>query len=387
MTVPNASDICISLRGVDTSGETERTLDAALALLEAAKPDRVEWSYCRRNEEVLPVLREKVEVFVPAINTISPPGRAVDFDGEPCIAPWMRSFGSPGKRLPYICMNDADDMQSRREQIRDIAVLGLGPAVQLDDWACNAQMINWKHPCFCESCVAGFAASLGIDIDYRAYLYARGVRSNDELLARIPEGGVPLWEDYRRFQEETVRAGLRTLRAAVARETGRPPVLAVNAIASHGQTRLLSGLVEYLDGETNDFSPAGLWKLSCAAREIGVRQVSSFFPDVPASQYGDAGFILRVRRSIAVAYAVGVIPLFPYDVYAGDEPRWFGKWDDYAREYDFVRERRDRFDKFVPESMEELDDGTIVVETVGADADERLRHAVGPDASWEITDA
>lgn len=399
MKTPRQSDICVSIRSITKkTSEADphgfKTLDHAVALLKEIRPDRIEWSYTWRQADDAQSLRQHCPVFVAAINTISPPGHAVDFEGEPCIAPWMAKFGSPAARSPYMCMNNPGDVDSRAQQVAEAVSAGLADAVQHDDWYGNAQILRWgnwfgpKHgkACFCDHCLDGFREYMGLDVDYKRYLHGRGIAFTAQLAELADNGQVPLWDDYVRFQTLTVRRYLSKIRSSIARAAGEPPVFTVNALADGMGSELLKGNIEYLNGETWDFSPKGLYRLARAAEEIGVPQVSSFFPDVKADQYHGPGFVTRVRRSIAVAYAVGLIPLFPYDVYAGDNPRWFGNWDEYSREYEFVRSHRDWFDGFRAKKFRERGGTVEIVTQSTAEPKRTLHHRITEDATWDVSE-
>lgn len=385
MPVPQPYDICLSIRSIaaDESPDTFRTLDSALAILAQVRPDRLEWSYVKDDEQVA-ALKAHAPVFVAALNTIFPPGHAVDIEGEPIIAPWMRKFGRPNTRLPYICMNNPDDLAARVEQITDLVTRGIATAFQFDDWYGNAQMYGYPSACFCDHCQVEFARYLNIDLNYRDYLQRRGIASNARLFELAAAGEVPLWADYRRFADVTVRRFLQHLRRAMARATGDPPVLSVNGLANQREIGVIRGMVEYLHGETWRYTPTDLFDLAEKARALGVTQISSFFPDVPADQYHASDFVRRVRRGIAVAYAVGIIPLFPYDVYAGDQPRWFGTWEEYAAPYEFVRAHREYFTDYLPHALEE-DGDIVVVTTRHRDTGLEHRHRITADGHWDVT--
>jgi hypothetical protein len=383
MPVPKRSDICVSIRHLDPAGRGVRTLEKALALVDAVRPDRLEWSYITDDEPVR-ALKARCPMFVAALNTIYPPGHAVNLEGDPIIAPWMRRFGSPQKRFPYICMNNPEDLTTRVEQITDCVARGIATDFQFDDWLGNAQMIGFQSACFCAFCQTEFARYLGLDLNYRDYLHRRGIATNAQLVEQVKAQAVPLWDDYRRFAEQAVRRYLTRIRAAIARATGHEPVLSVNGLANDPRIAIVRGLVSYLNGEIWKFSPGNLMELGNQARAAGLVQISSFFPDVPAEQYHTEAFVQRVRRSIAVAYAVGVVPLFPYDVFAGDQPRWFGTWEEYRAPYDFVRAHRDVFDFYAPVSLEEQPDGAVVVTVRHLTTAQSLRHHITADGSWRI---
>lgn len=134
------SDICLSLRFIDQ----HRTIERALALMGELHPTRIEWSYVT-DRELIARFRELAPVFVATLNTIFPAGHAESFTGELIIAPWMTRFGSPGKRMPYICQNNPDDLRTLLEldlTLKDPAEITKqkridlpgGDTLRLDNW-------------------------------------------------------------------------------------------------------------------------------------------------------------------------------------------------------------------------------------------------------------
>ncbi len=382
------SDICLSIRSIRKDDEPSGpfgTIDEAAALVDLVRPTRLEWSYITDRAQIPRLTRHGAE-FVAALNTIFPSGRALSFEGEPIIAPWMKGFGTPRDRKSYMCQNNPQDVQTRIDQALELIADGTTDSFQFDDWACNAQMSSewFGNPCFCEHCCREFAEFLGIEIDYRRYLRGRGLTCTAEITQAAKSGGVPLWEDYLRFQRQSVTRFFRRLTMAMQRFLGgRPPTLSVNGSVSGygGDIELVRPFVTYLNGETPDFSDAALVAMARRSRELGLRQVISFFPDVPPEQFGSPAFVARVNHAIALCYCLGLLPLFPYDVWAGPgKPRWFGRWDDYAANYLIVRDNPGWFDDYAFEQVE-LRDGQAVI-TSSKPSSPMLRHVITPDGKW-----
>ena len=183
-------------------------------------------------------------------------------------------------------------------------------------------MLWYPTVCFCVHCRREFARELGINLDYRDYLRGRGFTHSGELFAGAQTRRGAAVDDYARFQQRTVTRFFRTLRARIDQALGRPATLSVNGSVHGfgGDITTIQPFISYLNGETQDFSPTALQTLATRSRELGIRQVVSFFPDVPSEQYHTPAFVNRVRQAIALCYCLGVIPLFPYDVYAGNHP-------------------------------------------------------------------
>jgi hypothetical protein len=384
------SDICLSIRSVKAKEDAPGSEAAALALIERLRPTRLEWSYVT-DRALIARFKETVPVFVATLNTIFPPGYAESFEGTPIIAPWMTQFGKPDARMPYICQNNPEDLRIRIAQAVVLIADGTTDVFQFDDWYCNAQMLDFGAPCFCAHCQQEFALYLGMELDYRAYLRGRGFTHTAEILTSARQGGVPLWDDYRRFQKQTVTRFFRRLRTAMDQALGRPAELSVNGSVLHagGDIGTIQSFISYLNGETWDFAPAALVRLAEASRNMGVRQVVSFFPDVPVAEYHDAAFVGRINQAIALCYCVGLLPLFPYDVYAGNEPdgsikaRWFGTWEEYHAPYDTVRTHPTWFDDYAHASVEVTPDAVTVTSRHLTDATKGLVHRIDATGRWE----
>ncbi|HOF89712.1 MAG TPA: hypothetical protein PLZ36_16660 [Armatimonadota bacterium] len=388
----NPSAICLSIRFVRGAGDAPGTEAAALALIERLRPTRIEWSYIT-DREVIARFKQTAPTFVAALNTIAPPGHAELFEGTPIIAPWMTRFGRPDARVPYICQNNPEDLRVRIAQAVALIADGTADTFQFDDWYGNAQMLSFGQPCFCEHCQREFALYLGIDLNYRAYLRGRGFTHTAEILEAVKAEAVPLWEDYRRFQRQTVTRFFRRLRGAMDQALARPAELSVNGSVLHfgGDLNAVRPFISYLNGETPDFTPAGLLKLAEASRAQNLPQVVSFFPDVPAAAYHDAAFVGRVNQAIALCYCLGLLPLFPYDVYAGNEPdgalkaRWYGTYEEYAAPYETVRAHPEWFTDYAYDAVRIEADAVTVVCRHREDAARALTHCLDAQGQWQTT--
>jgi hypothetical protein len=387
-----SSDICLSIRSI---GGQFGSAETALALLGQVRPTRLEWSYIKERE-LIAQIKQTTPVFVAALNTIAPPGHAESFIGEPIIAPWMTRFGAPDRRSTYICQNNPEDLRSRIAQAVEFIAAGVTESFQFDDWYGNAQMLNFGNPCFCDHCQREFALYLGIDLNYRRYLRGRGVTHTGEILEAAGRGDVPLWDDYRRFQRQTVTRFFRKLRAAVDQALAGPVSLSVNGSVCNfgGEITAVLPFITYLHGETSDFTPTGLVKLAAASRTLGMKQIVSFFPDVPAADYHNPAFVGRVTQAIGLCYCLGLLPLFPYDVYAGNEPdgaikaRWFGTWEEYSHPFEVVRAHPQWMDDYTYTSCETCEDGAVIVVSAHVqEPEQRLVHRLTSAGIWQTEES
>jgi hypothetical protein len=375
---------------IKVQGKEPGSESFALALMGQLQPTRIEWSYVT-DRAMIGRFKETTPVFVAALNTITPPGHAVSFEGTPIIAPWMTSFGKPGARMPYICQNNPEDLAARIGQAVALMTDGVTDTFQFDDWYGNAQMLWYPNACFCEHCQKEFAAEMGLPIHYRDYLRGRGFTHTAELFEAAKQGKVPLWEDYVRFQQQTVTRFFRRLRQGLDQALGQPVTLSVNGsvLDFGGRIETVLPFVDYFNGETHDFAPEALVKMAEASRRRERKQVVSFFPPTALESYDDAAFVRSVNRGIALCYCLGLQPLFPYDVYAGNDPktgklkpRWYGTWEQYQRPYETVREHPEWFDHYDYESAEVREGETLVRSVRRDDKSQRLTHRVMTDGTW-----
>jgi hypothetical protein len=232
---------------------------------------------------------------------------------------------------------------------------------------------------------------MGLSIHYRDYLRGRGFTHTAEIFEAAKEGKVPMWEDYVRFQQQTVTRFFRRLRLGLDQAQGKSVTLSVNGsvLDFGGRIDTVLPFVDYFDSETREFAPADLVKLAEASRRRARKQVVSFFPPDDLANYDEAGFIASVNRGIALSYCLGLVPLFPYDVYAGNDrttgklkPRWYGTWQQYRQPYETVREHPEWFDDYEHESAEVHAGETLVRSVRRDDKSRRLTHRVAADGAW-----
>ncbi|NLO75219.1 MAG: hypothetical protein GX100_14080 [candidate division WS1 bacterium] len=386
------SDIPISIRFLKEDHPdvfwnlTTRTVDDALAILRQVRPTRVEWSYLE-NREIIQQIRQLVPVFVAALN--SRDGHARSFSGDPVVAPWMRHFGTLDTRYLYQCQHNPDDFQMQVDRLAGFIRDGI-TSFHCDDWFTNPMMTYFRDPCFCEHCMREFSRYLGFPLDYHAYLRGRGFATVEEVMEGASRGAVPLWEDFMRFQRQTVRLYWRRIRKALDRLYPAGATLSVNDLASRESAEVVLPVLDYFDGEVSDISPNALLEIATASRECGKLQVVLITPDEKKGEDRNSEvWVNRVRQAITLSYCLGMVPLFPWDVYMRSDaqnrpkPRWFGTWEEYGAPFEVVREHPDWFDDFDFETMEEEKSGAVTVVARHRSRKRlRLEHRVGADGTW-----
>ena len=218
--------------------------------------------------------------------------------------------------------------------------------LQMDDPPMNAAAVRWGG-CFCPHCMAGFRRHLkdqaaadelakwGIDsldrFDYRSYLKARKALVGD---AFAKYDGGSLKRQFIAFQEDSVRAFYRDVRAEIDAYAGRHVVFSSNNYAGrwHFPYDLFEmGMAELPERDAN---PKAMYERFADARRRGKAQLFTFVP-----KGIDGSEVAQTRRAIAMSYACGGHLIVPWDVYTGsNSPRYFGEPDQYADLYQFVRE-------------------------------------------------
>lgn len=394
--LPRKSDICLSVRFLEEDHPavfgnlTLRPFSSGLDIIKQVRPTRLEWTYIR-SREFLTQFKEHVPVIVPALNTVD--GHARSFDGDPIVAPWMKHYGAPDTRFLYICQNNPDDLQAKIDIAKSFIRDGY-TNFHFDDWYCNAQMINFKNPCFCEHCVREFSRYLGLSFDYRDYLKSRGFHDLQQLFAAVETDSVPLWRDYINFQRESVSRFFRRLKYNLDQAYPTGTTMSVNGSVNSAREKveLLKNSVDYFDGETTSIKPESLLEMANASRARGKTQVVLICPDEREGHDRDTeDWKNEVRQAIALCYCLGTLPLFPYDVYMRSDkqgrpkPRWYGAWEEYGQPFEIVRQNPEWFDDYDFENMDIADNGTVTVTSRNSANGSMLKHCVEPDGTWTTT--
>ncbi len=340
---PKLSDVCFS---------TRYQKDAALPVMQAFGATRCEWVYGEKPEFVRAVKAAGCTYGGTINSNVKVPnneGAARDFDGNPIIAPWMLSWKAIWVTSTH--PNTQEALTSWAKRCIDAGA----DSLQTDDAGLEAASVPWGGD-FEATTLRGFGAYLkehvpaatlaewGITdtagFDYREYLKRRWqIADNAALKARLREiPTTPVWKAYLRDGVRRHYAGLRRLLDTYA---GRRTPLSMNAYDPQPQADglFLADFCDYVLAETPtaDFARDAL---RCATvRALGIGYVASPFPRTVA----------ETRMKAAGFYALGALPLAPWDIYMGSDatsikPRFFGKPEEYADLYRFVRAHADLFD-------------------------------------------
>ncbi len=307
------------------------------------------WVYSL-HEEFVAAVKDGGYGFQGAINSVSPDwpemtrrrGRILDLDGRPVAAPWMRGWEGY-----WGCVNSPDWRTSYLAYAKRSIDVG-AESLQMDDPPCNFAAVAWGG-CFCRHCMAGFPAHLaaattpaeraemGLEdldaFDYGEYLRAAGAPVGDAF-ARWND---PLKPHFIEFQRQSVADFYAWVRPEIDRHAGRRVPMSSNNY--DGRWSFPYDLFDFGMAELppRSATPAALYERFAAAHDRGKTQVFTFVSDDPA----------LTRRVIATSYACGGHTIVPWDVYMGsDVPRYFGRPEDYADLYRFVRDHADLIDGY-----------------------------------------
>lgn len=279
-------------------------------------------------------------------------GWARNLEGAALVAPWMQSWGARWISISSTATRTAL-LDAAQRQISWGA-----DSIQFDDPALATASFGWGGD-FSAAALQGFgrwlagpgagvfsdlpAETRSDHFDYRAYLAAQGINSTSVYLAR--RGKLPLNAAWERFHLEEVRGFFGMLRTRL-HAAPRPVALNLNLTNPRPDARTFN-LIDLADGVMSETSASDLANAALGAATVqgaGAHYQPSLQPHERAA----------TRRQIAGFYALGALPLVPWDVYMPDmigpdksrtpQPRYFGTPADYADLYRFVRSQPDLFD-------------------------------------------
>jgi len=305
---PRYSDVCFSPRWrrpkeADDPHDTFRDATAFHAT-------RLDWVYST-DPAWIAECKTRGYWFTGTLNTILPDapgadsrekGRILDKSGNRVAAPWMRNWPDPGY---WGCVNSPDYRHTFLAHAK-LLIDGGVDAIQMDDPPINLGAVGWGG-CYCEHC-----------------------------RTKAEQRGQTLPEDMKAFQAESVTDFYAFVRKEIDIYTGRRIPWSSNNY--DGNMQFPYDLFDYGTAELphDSATPDQIYRKIAAATRAGRQQgYTVVSTDVPLT-----------RRVIATAYASGGHIIVPYDVYNGDKPRIFGKPEEYADLYGFVRGMAAHLDTF-----------------------------------------
>lgn len=294
---PRYSDVCFSSRrrhpaSAEDPHDTFRDARAFHA-------SRFDWVYST-DPSYICECRSRGYWFGGALNTILTDkpgtatrerGRVLDKNGERIAAPWMVSWQGY-----WGCVNSPDYRETFLTHAR-LLIDGGADAIQMDDPVLNAGAVQWGG-CHCPCCRKK-AAKEGVDLNLH----------------------------MKDFQTRSVQEFYDAVRPEIDRYAGRRMPWSSNNYS--GWTGFPYDLFDFGIAELpeNGGTPENLHRQFTEAARRGRQQIFTFVGTE----------VLLTRRVIATAYASGGHIIVPYDVYNGSHPRIFGKPEEYADLYGFVR--------------------------------------------------
>lgn len=344
---PKASDVCFSSRWKHPkdANDPHDTFKTAAAF----HATRFVWVYTLDAAFAAEVKRRGYGLQA-AINSLVPDfpaetrerGRILDLNGNRVAAPWMRGWNGY-----WGCVNSPEWRASYLAYAKKCLDIG-ADCLQMDDPPCNFAAVAWGG-CFCEDCMAGFRDFLkanataqtlktaGVEdvttFNYRAFLKQRKAPVGDAF-ARWDD---PLKKHFAEFQRESVAAFYAWVRPEMDKHAGRRVPISSNnydARWSFPYDLFDFGMAEL---PAKSATPATLCQKLQDAHRRGKAQVFTFVSEDKA----------LTRKVIATCYACGGHLIVPWDVYMGSNaPRYYGKPEDYADLYRFVRDNAALFDGY-----------------------------------------
>jgi hypothetical protein len=343
--VPKKSDVIFSTRFKRAE---------APEVIKAFGATRVEWVYST-DKDYIEKLKSTAGWFGGTLNAnVSLPnddGIARDFDGNPLVAPWMKGWGAK-----WVTTTHPDTVKALKEEAAKIVGSG-ADSIQVDDPLLQLHSALWGGD-FNKATLQGFnrylstypdkkaLTALGLaelgDSDYRDLLRSQhGVRNTKDYVARYRS--FPTTEIWIRYLRTSVRQHFEDFRAHLNMLRGRSFPISMNlgGLDKPNETGwhfFLAEFADYIIGETPITSLPDLVSRAATARALGLGYVPSLMPRTAAEN----------RVAIATLYALGSLPLVPWDMYEGNDEkgqpkRFFGAPDDYGPLYGFVRAHPELF--------------------------------------------
>ncbi|AQQ72074.1 hypothetical protein SMSP2_02454 [Limihaloglobus sulfuriphilus] len=377
--LPRLSDVC--MRSV-MPHEGETVMDNTILAAQAIHATRLDWVYPYTNTAWVEKIRAAGLDIQPTLNANMSDepggdtwdkGRMVDVHGNKITAPWMTWEGTN-----WGCCSTDGWREAWMAWAKYYADLKPS-SFQHDDQRMNGHAVLWKPGkagpnntgpgCFCDDCVRGFSkflAEKGKVFSLEEHKFIRRADETapipffdikqyvlehvkDQNLRQAPE---ELRKEFELFQQQSVRQFLAECRKELNEYAGRYIPISCNGIPA----------VEGTPMDTFDFgirelsypnaSPAYLYDIFRKSAQTGKAQI--FTMPKPHDRAGVTDWDKEyphlkhlVRKCIASSYAFGGHMMVPWDIYMPrDNPRYFGKPEDYAYLFKMIRENAALFDGY-----------------------------------------
>jgi hypothetical protein len=282
----------------------------------------------------------------------------LSLDGSANEQPWKRHWPNPFSRASGCCSNpEFEEMYVRALQTYTRAGATM---IQRDEGIGNAYRPNYGG-CFCDHCIEGFRAflaetrtpeqlaAMGVaDVtafDYREQLRRAGAPVGDGFMRW--DGG-RLQDLFVEYQHRVSVGFMARTRAALNEAAGFEVAMSCN-----NGVRNFDEIMQQYDWFFGELArvhatPAFLYSTAARAAALDRLQIVTMPKKGGHSTYDDPdGWERHTRQTIATSYAVGGICMVPWDVYMpntfdedrnrSSTPRYFGKAEDYADLFAFIR--------------------------------------------------
>lgn len=266
-----------------------------------------------------------------------------DLNGKVIIAPWKRTW----KRSLWSCMNNPEVEEAYIEFLKQNIDLG-AKVMHRDEPGGNHLAIHWGG-CFCQYCMRAFQQYLQMNtsdsdrmrlgikrlhtFDYKEYL--KKLNAPVGTAFKKWNGG-ELKRLFVDFQlQSTVNFHNRTRRALDSYAGRNIPFSCNNGVNRWTPVEMC---FDWVCGELNhkDATPGSIYQAVHKTMDHN-RSIVMTMPKSSSFKNPDQIEPL-VRKTIAMAYACGARCMVPWDVYMpGNAPRYFGKPEQYADLFGFIR--------------------------------------------------
>lgn len=315
---------------------------------------RIEWSYITNPLSVAALRKVVGPHWGGAINNNAPTpdgaGAAIDFDGKPIVAPWMKSWGA----IWNTCA--APETMEAIKQWIDRNLAAGATSIQFDDAGMQYDSSFWGVGDFSDASLRGFGAWVEKRVaageampltpkqaaNYRDWLRdSYKVRDNADCIARSAQ--FPSTAVWRAYLKETVSNCLTDIRAYLLARSNRAVALSVNAYSplpwgtNAFQVDFADFIVSEAAADHSDFHHLAFMSAWLAMEG---KRWAPVFPIADKA-------LLRTR--IATAYAVGGNPVIPWDVFIppttkAPATRFSATASEFADLFKFVRANASLFD-------------------------------------------
>lgn len=340
---PQLSDVVFSTRFLrPESSDVARSFSAT----------RAEWIYVPNGNDDVGQFRQ-LPAWIGLTLNANPTlpngqGYALDFDGTPLVAPWMKSWGAK-----WVTTTHPETRQALDRQLERSLAVG-AKSIQFDDPllqvysarsqggefnpATQAGFIEWLHHHPDQAAVR--SAGLGnLSESYRDFLIQKyQVRDASDYKRRIQSfASTNLWQ---RYIQSTVEEYFSSLRDRLHGRKPNAVALSMNVSIPWPDAKhpsfFLTAFPDYLIAEADIIDTSSLIAQVATARALRL----GFTPSIRPID------LARNRVAIAMYYALGALPIVPWDVFVADKPRYFGTPDEYGDLYRFVRTQAPLFDEY-----------------------------------------